>query len=376
MIERTYRRSRRLAGALERRLWGKKQAAIAQVPYTRPAIRPEALAQNGGPFLVAVIGAGNQGRDLCRGMLALHGAELTAVADRSNEALVRLRAQVSVPQTRLYNDAQKLLQSESVDLVCIATNTPSHVPIACMAVETGVRRLLVEKPIGTCPAGARQLVEMCAEEGVTLAVNHSRRWSLDYTAMKRYIAAGRIGPVRHVYVAFGSGGLAMNGVHFIDLMRFFIGGDISWAIGFLDQVTEPNKRGNEYYDPGGYGLLHFSNGARGFIDLSQDLLRKDAFLVVKTAYSRIEVDERARQWVLVSQDGRYSIPFVDATSPAGYASRVVAELLSGDTPRSSGADGVAALETVIAMHLSHAQNHQPIALPLNVEQQLTRIPFP
>ena len=373
MIAKVYSRSRRLAGAVRRRLFRAPKVRDSMVPYRPPTIRPEALKARQGPFRVAVIGAGNQGRDICAGIATLDGARVVAVADRSEEALARLKAQVSLPQASFYNDAQRLLNSESADLVCVATPTPTHIALASMAVESGVNCLLMEKPIGTCPEEARQFLELCAERGVRLAVNHSRRWSLDYAAMKRYIAGGKIGSPRQVYVAFGRSGLGRMGVHFFDLMRFFLDSEAIWAIGYLDPVSGQNGSSPDSYDPEGYGMLGFSNGARGFIDLSQDLLRKDAFFVIKTEYGRIEIDERARRWTIVSETGQTTVPFVDTTSPAGYGARVVAELLSDKTPRSSGADGLAALETVIALHLSHQQGHQPVTLPLTAQQRLTQV---
>lgn len=376
MIKKAYNRGRRFAYRVKRRLLAQEPKAAITTPYVKPAIRSQSLEHHGGPFRVAIIGAGNQGRDIGLGLLQLEGAQVVAVADRSEEALAQFQSRVSLPGARFYRDAQELLAAEPVDLVCVATNTPSHIPIARLALDTSAKYLLVEKPIGTNPQQAREFVQACAEREKVLAVNHSRRWSLDYIAMKRYLASGRLGAVRQIYAAPGSGGLAMNGVHFIDLMRFFAGSEICWTVGYLDTVTQPNKRGADYYDPSGYGVLHFQDGARGFLDLSQDLLRKEGFLVIKTAHGRIEVDERAGSWTIVSQEGRLTVPFVDSKTLPGKAARVIADLLSCEPPRSSGEDGVAALEAVIAMHVSHQQNHQPVTLPLSHEQQAMDIPFP
>ncbi len=376
MIKKVYSRGRRLAYRVKKRFLSSEPKAAITAPYVKPAIHPRSLKQHGGAFRAAIIGAGHQGRDIALGLLQLDGVQIVAVADRSEEALAQFQSKIPLPYARFYRDAHELFSTEAIDLVCVATNTPSHIPIACMALETSAPYLLVEKPIGTNPQQAREFVKACAERGKVLAINHSRRWSLDYLAMKRYLAAGRLGAVRHIYATPGSGGLAMNGVHFIDLMRFFVGSEIAWAVGYLDPVTAPNKRGADYFDPGGYGVLHFQDGARGFLDLSQDLLRKDGFLVIKTAYGRIEVDERTGSWTIVSQEGRSTISFVDSKTLAGKVARVVGDLLSCEPPRSSGADGVASLEAVIALHVSHQHNRQPVALPLNDEHRAIDIPFP
>lgn len=376
MIKKVYHRGRTIAYRMKKRVFKSTPTAAVGVPFVKPAIRAEALARHGGKFRVAVIGAGNQGRDLSLGIRQLEGAELVAVADRSEEALAKLKARLEMPDLAAFTDARELLDKTQVDLVCVATNTPSHVPLGNMALEAGAKYLLLEKPIGSHPAKARELVRACEERGVTLAVNHSRRWSLDYIAIKRYLAGGQLGEARHIYVGLGSGGMAMNGVHFIDLMRFFIPSDIAWVVGNLDEVTTPNKRGAEFYDPGGYALLAFANGARAFIDTSQDMLRKDSRIVIRAEHGMIEVSERERQWRVNGENLNFSVPFADAKSIPGMSARVIAGLLSGGKPASDGADGVAALETVIALHLSHNCDHQPVRLPLDSDGQMMEIPFP
>lgn len=376
MIQKVYRRARPIAGRIKRRVLGQGPKPASPVAYVAPAISPQAMNGRTDPFRVAVIGAGNQGRDICTGTLKLAGAQVVAVADRSAEALERLKTEVALPEARFYTDAAELFaQGQQVDLACIATNTLSHLPLARMAVEAGITRLMIEKPMSTSVAEARAFNAFCADRDVTVAINHGRRWSLDYTAIRRYLAAD-LGAVRQVTVTFGSSGLGMMGVHYLDLVRYLVGDELAWAVGHLDEETQPNKRGAQFHDPEGYGLLGFANGARAFIDFSQDLLYKGKFIVIQTEYGRIEVDERRKAWTVVNQQGRFTFPFVDSAASANYAARVVASLLSGEPPRADGADGVAALEAVIALHLSAQLGHAPVQLPLDEIQQQTEIAFP
>src|SRR5204862_547536 len=80
------------------------------------------------------------GRDQCSALTRIPGVELVAVADLRPEALERLGKQLELPWTRFYGDAAELLDKESPDVLCIATTAPSHVALARMAVEAGVRR--------------------------------------------------------------------------------------------------------------------------------------------------------------------------------------------------------------------------------------------
>ena len=332
---------------------------------------------SGHKYRVAVIGAGAMGRDQCLGLQTMPQAEIVAVADRNPGALARLRQQVSLPSTRFYNDAQELLDAEEIDLVCVATNTTSHLAIAHLAIEAGVQRLVVEKPIGNQVAAARQFAQLCRERGVKIAVNHSRRWSNDYAAIKRCIAHGYIGTLRQVYVVPGPGGLAMTGVHFIDLIAYLADTQIAWVMGFLDTVDKPNKRGPQFKDPGGYALLGLANGVRGYLDVSDDLSRKGKFSILQGDAGRIEVDERQGQWHLINaMFNRQTFRFSDTTKPAGYFAKVAAEMLSDVAPSCGAEEGVAALEAVMAVHLSSRHNHKQVFLPLQGKDTELELPFP
>lgn len=377
-MEQVYRRARRTAGMVKRRVLRQGSGPISPVAYSAPAVTPALNGTRNGPFRVAIIGAGNQGGDIAKGVLSLGGAAVVAaLADRSAPALESLKTRVSLPDTSFYDDAEKLFKAEqALDLVCIATNTPSHLPLARMAIDAGFKRLMIEKPMSTSVKAAKEFSAYAAEKGAVFAVNHGRRWSLDYAAIKRYIASSSMGSIRQMTVTFGSGGLGMVGVHFIDLVRYLIGSEIAWAVGHLDEATEPNRRGAEFHDPEGFGLLVFQNGARALLDFSQDLLYKGKFVSIETDYGRIEVDERRRQWTAVTQQGAFSFPFADRTASAHYAARVIASLLSGETPRANGQDGAAVIEAIMALHLSHERNHAPVTLPLDEAGQSKEIAFP
>lgn len=328
-------------------------------------------------YRVAVIGAGAMGRDQCLGLQTIKQVQIVAVADINPDALERLRQQVDMPTARFYTDPEKMLKTEQFDLVCIATNTISHISIAEMAVKAGVPRLIVEKPIGNQVVAARRLAQLCSERGIKLAVNQSRRWSGDYAAIKRCIQHGYIGPLRQIYVVPGPGGMAMIGVHYLDLIAYLADSKIGWVIGFLDEGEEPNRRGSQYRDPGGYSLVGLENGTRGYLDTSRDLNRKDKFMVLRGDAGRIEVDERKGEWHLINDNfERQTFSFMFTTKPSGYFAKVATEILS-DAPPSCGAlEGIAALEAVMAIHISNSQGHSQIFLPLKGSDAELELSFP
>lgn len=328
-------------------------------------------------YKVAVIGAGWMGQQSCVGLQTLPQVEIVAVADQNPRALERLRQEVHLSDTRCYPSVEALLEEEKVDMVCVATNSTSHLAVARVAVEAGVQRVIVEKPIGNSVAPARDLARLCADREVKLAVNHSRRWQNDYAAIKRCVEHGYIGSFRHIYAVSGPGGVASMGVHFFDFMAYLADSPVAWVIGFLNASDRPNWKGPQFNDPGGYAVVGLQNGVRGFLDNSMDLNRKDIFVVLRGDAGRIEIAEQRRQWHLDHPSlGRRTFQFNDTTELSLYFAKVAAQMLS-DTPPSCGAtEGIAALEAVVAVHLSSSRANVRIPLPLQGKDAELEFPFP
>ena len=336
--------------------WGK--------PVPQPAMISGISA--GKSARVAVIGAGRQGMAHCNGLKAIKGLDIVGLADLDENRLHACAARVGLPPGALFTDAETMLQTVSpIDLVCVATTAPSHISLGYAALHSGARRILLEKPMATSLREARRFADDCRAAQVVLAVNHSRRWSLDYQAIKRCIARNTIGQPRSIAVTVGKGELGMHATHYFDLCRYLLESEPAWMISQLDPTSEINVRGAQYHDPSGFCLVGFQNGARAFVDFSADLVAKDPYLTVKGTLGRISVDEQRGSWNLQSRSQRvWDFPFAEPFKSSVLFSRVAADLLSDERPASDGDDGVAALEMLVAAHLSHDRHGQQISFPV------------
>ena len=80
---------------------------------------------------VAVVGAGNWGKNLVRVFASLGDVELKYVCDRTEavrEAMIRL-----YPQASVTDDYQQLLDDDSVDAIVVAVDAPRHFELAAAA---------------------------------------------------------------------------------------------------------------------------------------------------------------------------------------------------------------------------------------------------
>ena len=143
-----------------------------------------------------VIGAGYLGRFHAQKWAALPGCQLVAVADPAEPARTAVGAELGVEALA---DWRSLLGR--VDAVSIATPTPLHHPIARACLEAGLH-VLVEKPITTTVAEARELIEVAARQRRVLQVGHLERFNSAVLAIEgivtrpRFIESHRLAPFR------------------------------------------------------------------------------------------------------------------------------------------------------------------------------------
>ncbi|HEY1785595.1 MAG TPA: Gfo/Idh/MocA family oxidoreductase, partial [Pirellulales bacterium] len=110
----------------------------------------------------AVVGAGPHGLRIIGVLAEMPGIELTAVVDRRAEALAAAALPAGVARLE---SSDALFARGDIDLLAIATNGPSHAPLALAAMKAGVRRLMIEKPMACSLAECDAIIEQAAATG-------------------------------------------------------------------------------------------------------------------------------------------------------------------------------------------------------------------
>ena len=145
---------------------------------------------------VAVIGAGNWGRNLVRNFAAAPGASLKYICDLDEK--VRKTMSSGYPQAEVTDDIAKMLADDAVDAVVVAVDAPHHYKVGMAALEAG-KHTYVEKPLALSVAEAEQLVALAAERGVRLMVGHLLEYHPAVNYMKDMIGKGTIGEPLYLY---------------------------------------------------------------------------------------------------------------------------------------------------------------------------------
>jgi predicted dehydrogenase len=194
------------------------------------------------PLRVGLIGAGFIGQMRAQALVQLPGMfEVAAIAD-AREDLARA---VAGPDTRTYTDGLALADDQDIDAVILSTPPSSHSMLGLRCIRAG-KHLLVEKPLATTIDECEELVSAAAEAQVCLATGFTLRQTPAARLAKRLLAQGAIGELDHIRAVHGhkggkdfgpawitdrsmtGGGTLMdNGIHMIDLARWFLGDVIS-----------------------------------------------------------------------------------------------------------------------------------------------------
>ena len=123
------------------------------------------------PTRTAVIGVGYLGRFHAQKYAQLAQSRLVAVVDADAAAAAKVGTELGVAAV---SDYREIL--DQVDAVSLAVPTPLHHPIGRALLEHGIH-VLVEKPIATTVAEARELIDVARANGCTLQVGHLERFN-------------------------------------------------------------------------------------------------------------------------------------------------------------------------------------------------------
>ncbi|MGI4747706.1 MAG: Gfo/Idh/MocA family protein [Janthinobacterium lividum] len=184
----------------------------------------------------ALIGCGFFAVNQMHGWADLPDVEIVALCDRDPARLAQFGEQFGVAAR--YQDAERMLATERLDFVDIATTPPSHRALVELAARHGVA-IICQKPIAPTLEDARAMVQAAADASVPFMVHENFRWQTPILAVKQAIQAGRIGTPFWGRVSFRSGFdvyaaqpyLATGarfiiedlGIHSLDIARFLLG---------------------------------------------------------------------------------------------------------------------------------------------------------
>lgn len=147
------------------------------------------------PITLAVIGAGNRGKDVYARWVLENpaAARVVAVADPNEERRAALAEQHGIARTHRFHAWEELLDRPDIaDAVIIATPDRMHVAPTLRALELGID-ILLEKPIAPSREETLMLAEAAEAASGSVTVAHVLRYTPFFSELKRLLDDGRIG---------------------------------------------------------------------------------------------------------------------------------------------------------------------------------------
>ena len=195
---------------------------------------------------VAIIGAGLIGAKRALALTAFSEFRLKVVVDINAQTADKLAGQFGAEKA---NDWHSVVERPDIDFVVVSTTNNHLAPISIAALKNK-KHVLCEKPLGRNVEESRLMLEH-AKNGVVLKTGFNHRHHPAVTRAKQLADKGEIGRLMFLRCRYGHGGrpgydkewrankeicgggeLLDQGVHVVDLFRWFAG-DFDEAFGYM-----------------------------------------------------------------------------------------------------------------------------------------------
>lgn len=296
----------------------------------------------------------------------------------------------------VYDDCKELLADERVEVLDIAVPPDVQIDVVRQAVRhhDHIRGILAQKPLGMDYAQAAEIVSLCREAGITLAVNQNMRYDQSVRFCRGLLEEGLLGePVLGTIdmraiphwmpwqQRLGWLTLRIMSIHHLDTFRYWFGDPVRV---FASVRTDPRTAENFDHEDGiCLYVLEYEGGLRasGWDDVWGGPAREGAAADIGIRW-RVEGTEGLARgtigwpdypertpstvdWTTTQDDGRWHSPrwsevwFPDAF--AGPMADLLCALEAERPPHVSGDDNLHTMALVDACYLS-AREHRVVEL--------------
>ncbi|MBI4531754.1 MAG: Gfo/Idh/MocA family oxidoreductase [Candidatus Latescibacteria bacterium] len=325
---------------------------------------------------VGIVGAGLAGTHRARVVHADTDAQLVAVCDVEHAHAEETAMRWGVPDCRVTTDWMEVV-NDAVDVVVVSTVHKFLAPITIAALHAG-KDVLCEKPLGRSVVEAREMVKAACEAGRLLKTGFNHRYYPALQRAHRLLWDGVIGEPMYLRVVYGHGGrpgyerewrmdadlagggqVLDQGVHALDLAR--------WFLGEYDRVF--SRLTTDFWEvapleDNAFTILWTGDGKTAFLHTSVTQWRnrfdfevygKDGYLRIEGlgksyGVGRLTLGKRLPQggppdetyWEFPGEDDSWSAEWADFT----------AALREGRHPLGDGEDGLRTMELTDAIYRS------------------------
>ncbi|GIS68367.1 MAG: hypothetical protein CM1200mP7_3160 [Chloroflexota bacterium] len=198
------------------------------------------------------------------GYTACENTDLIACSDLRTDVMLEFGRQYNIEQDKQYTDYKKMIDIEKPDILSVATQPEIRSEIILYALSKGVSAIYAEKPLAASMKQAQEIFNAVEKNQAVFNLGTNRRWDNGFNILKNLISNGDLGKIKSITV-FGGGGLFNSSSHWIDLIMYLNSDNKVLSVqGDVPGVADMIHNNILSDDPEGFGILHFSNGVKGY----------------------------------------------------------------------------------------------------------------
>ena len=335
---------------------------------------------------VGLIGAGLQGRRRARALKNCDDS-IVAIADLQLDRAASLATEVGGKPTE---DSRELIGCSDIETVMICTPPHLHERLCVEALESG-KHVLCEKPLARTLEEAKTIVSVASKNKRRLKCGFNLRHHPGIRQARGWIDEGMIGDVLFIRCRYGMGGrpgydkewrafpaisgggqLMDQGMHAIDLARWFMG-DFVEATGFLQTCfwdvapLEDNAFCLFRNEKGGVASIHVS-WTEWKNQFSLEIFGRDGYVIVSGLGGSYGVESVAlgkRAFLKPFEERTIEFRGTDRSWEEEWQ-EFRSAIWDNREPLANGIDGMEAVRLAYAVYESSAKGHT-IGIALNHE---------
>ena len=210
-----------------------------------------------------IIGYGRMGQRWHRVLKELNFKKIFIV----EKSLKKLKKK-NVNKYYFFHNLKDCLKSVKPFIGIVSTTADAHKNFAVQLAKKKVKNIIVEKPMATSVKNCKEIISICKKFKSRLTINHQTRFTQEIEIIKKIIIKFKLGKLISMNVVSGNAGLAMSGIHFVEIFNYLTKKKISEVSGNLDNKILPNPRGKQFKDNSGQIIAKTKNNQVLYLNMS------------------------------------------------------------------------------------------------------------
>lgn len=331
---------------------------------------------------IGIIGYGYWGQNIVRNFFSTPHCVIAKVAEQRAENRAQLNK--AYPSIIAVADADEVINDPGIDAVVIVTPVSTHYTLAKKALKEG-KHVLVEKPMTSSVAEARELTALAESQRLTLMVDHTFLYTGAVQKIKQLMDSNAIGEARYFDSTRINLGLFQPDINVLwDLAAH----DLSILVYLIsEEPVSVNATGISHTRNGieniAYMTLHYNSDFIAHfhcswtspVKIRQTLIGGDEKMIIyndleptekvriyDTSYN-IKTEEDKKQMLVDYRTGDVSIPKISVKEAlSGVAADFIHSILYHREPLANAASGLRVVEILEASQKSIKNKGQEVRI--------------